>query len=388
MTVDVGLFLEALLYFETVAINIDDHQQLTGLLRWFQEKGELEDLLALVREGTVEIYEHSFIPMAIEHGHSSNYRLFNGQSEAQAKENSFEERYLTDEGLGKVFPSLERRERLVQTFGRRVTEVKAIEFGNTIENANADYLSPRRNEILLQSFVDELFRIQELGPPPQVGVSIEELPNGGHRFTYNIDLDRLAKLSGLEFHKGSPMVAGAICNRLIWSAAQSGCDLFLPRPMGNLVGDKLYESAQRVAKAGHIVEELKREVEFPDIRQLGNAGKLGLKDIVKIRANAEKFRRWLQSESERDRNALIAYHNETAKELGVTSAARKALSLFGVIGGGAVGALLEGSAGAMLGATSGAGFSYLADVVSKMGADWKPVVFGDWLRDRIGTLVD
>ena len=170
-----------------------------------------------------------------------------------------------------------------------------------------------------------------------------------------------------------------------------GSDLYLPRPMSVLVGDKLYESTEKVSKSGDIIEELKEKVEFPDIRQLVNSGQLSLNDIIKIRKKSKKFRLWLQQENDRDRDAIIAYHNEVAHESGIIKAGRKALSIFGVIGGGAtgsaIGATVAGPIGGTIGAAAGSSVGYLADVTSKIGADWKPIVFGDWLGDRIKKVV-
>ena len=162
--------------------------------------------------------------------------------------------------------------------------------------------------------------------------------------------------------------------------------------MGMLVGDKLYESTERIAKAGAVIEDLKAKVEFPDVRALVNHGQIDLQEILRIRKKAQKFRDWLQRESDRDRDAIIAYHNETARELGLVTAGRKALSIFGVLGGGAAGSLIgtaiAGPIGAAIGGAAGSGTGYLADLVSKIGADWKPVVFGNWLRKRIEKLVE
>ena len=97
------------------------------------------------------------------------------------------------------------------------------------------------------------------------------------------------------------------------------------------------------SKAGSVVEDLKCEVEFPDIRQLVNSGKLDLKDVLKIRAKSGKFREWLQQETDRDRNAIIAYHNETARELSIKTAGRRAIGLFGVAGGGSIGSVIGAS---------------------------------------------
>jgi len=116
-----------------------------------------------------------------------------------------------------------------------------------------------------------------------------------------------------------------------------------------------------------------------------------LADVMKIRNKSQKFRSWLQQENGRDRNAIIAYHNEITKELGLMKGARKALQLFGVIGGGAVGSLIgstmTGPAGGAIGSAVGGSLGYLADVSSKVGSEWKPVVFGDWMRERIEKVV-
>jgi hypothetical protein len=161
--------------------------------------------------------------------------------------------------------------------------------------------------------------------------------------------------------------------------------------MGVLVGDKLFESTERIVKTGCVIDGLKSEVEFPDIRQLVNSGQMGLKEILKIRSKAKRFRDWLQMEGDRDRNAIIAYHNEVAKEMGLIRGVRKAFSIFGPIGGGALGALIggafDGTAGGVIGGAAGGGIGYLSDVCSKISSGWKPVIFGDWLRDRIERVI-
>jgi len=162
--------------------------------------------------------------------------------------------------------------------------------------------------------------------------------------------------------------------------------------MSALVGDKLYESTQRISKLGKIIEDLKVEVEFPDIRELVNSGKMDLDALLKIRKIAKKFRAWLQQESERDRNAIIAYHNEVARESGIKTVARKAISIFGILGGAAAGSvagsLIPGPVGGAVGGAAGSAVRYLTDVTSKIGSNWRPVVFGDWLRKRIEDVVN
>ena len=55
--VDVGLLCEALLYYDEVALSVGNQQQFTELLGWFQERGCLDELLALFHEEALLVYE-------------------------------------------------------------------------------------------------------------------------------------------------------------------------------------------------------------------------------------------------------------------------------------------------------------------------------------------
>jgi hypothetical protein len=54
--VDVGLFAEALIYYDCVMTNITNQLQLSEFLKWFISQGRLDDFLALVRDGTVKLH--------------------------------------------------------------------------------------------------------------------------------------------------------------------------------------------------------------------------------------------------------------------------------------------------------------------------------------------
>jgi hypothetical protein len=111
--------------------------------------------------------------------------------------------------------------------------------------------------------------------------------------------------------------------------------------------------------------------------------------VLRIRKKAKRFRKWLQDEGDRDRNALFAYHFEVAKESGLVRTGRSVLKLFGVLGGPALGTAVASAVGqnpilgAIAGTLAGEGTKYLLDVGSKLGEDWKPVIFGNWYKDRI-----
>ena len=155
--------------------------------------------------------------------------------------------------------------------------------------------------------------------------------------------------------------------------------------MANLVGDKLYESQLRNTKIKENIEQLNQEVEFPNIRKLVNDGNLDLQEILRIRKKAKRFRNWLQNESDRDRNAIIAYHNEVAKDAGIVSMGRKTLRMFGILGIpiATAFAIKTFPEAALITGSISAGAKYLVDVASKIGENWRPVVFGNWVRDRI-----
>ncbi len=219
VTVDIGLFAEALIYYETIAVNLTNQPQFAEFLNWFKERDQLEELISLVRDGTIEIYDYSFATTAICDNRTGEYSIFNIQDEVQAKPNTFEKRFLCHKAVQDIFPKTNQREKLYRTFRGRVIEVKSSDFGSPIENARLDYTNPHRNTLVFQSFVDELYHFRKLGRPPKLETSVQQLNNGKkHRITYNINFDELAKIAGpdLNFHIGTPLTASAHSNRLIW----------------------------------------------------------------------------------------------------------------------------------------------------------------------------
>lgn len=387
-SVDVGLLAESLIYYDCVYANPANATDLAELISWIASSGGIDNLYRLLEEGALKFYDYSFMTSVIEK--EGVYSLWNIQDQIQQKENTFEQRFLYHPSVEQLVPKSRHRRRLYSAFKENVIEVKSSSFSNAIENARQDFTDPRRIALVVQAFTNEVYRYRHLGRPPKVQAQVSSSEDAEkHHLTWNIDFNELSNLAGTElnFHNGTPLTASAHSNRLIWSAAMMGCDLFLPSPMSALVGDKLYESTHRATKLENTIAELKAQVEFPDIRSLVNEGKIGLSDILKIRKKAKRFRSWLQQGSERDRNAIIAYHNEVARETGFSKAARKAVSLFGVVGGGAagsaIGASMGGPVGGAIGGAAGSSIGYLAEIASKIGSNWRPVVFGDWLKDRI-----
>lgn len=383
-SVDIGLLAEALVYYDSVLISITTQPEFAEWLRWFVDRGLYAELLSLLRDGTIRIYDYGFATLAAEK--DGVYSLWNFQDEIQKEPGTFERRFLYHSAIEDVLSRARDRRKLYQALRDKVIEAKSDDFGRAIENARADLRDPERVRLLIQCYVDELFRIRGLGTPPLIGIQLSPADEAGrYQITSTVSFERLSQLggSGLEFHLGSPLNAAGFANRLLWSAARENCDLFLPAPVGTVVGDKLLEGS-RVSKIGVTIEHLRRSVEFPDVRRHILRGTIEWADVMRIRSKAGRFRGWLQSEADRDRDAIFAYHNEVATEAGFSSGTRKAVSLFGVLGGAWVGAALTGPTGA----TIGAGIGYLLDLASKLGSNWRPVVFGDWVTNRIDELLE
>jgi len=400
-SLDIGLLAEALIYYDRVYVNLSNQPQFAELLLWFIRQNKFADFLALVKEGTIGIYEYSFATSAVQD--KDAYIIVNIQDEIQKNPNTFERRFLYHPDIENCLKNSRQRKSLYTAFRGKVIEAKASEFSTAIENAKQDFDNPDRNALILQAFVDDLYHIRGLGKPPEVQASVRISPDGLRKsITWNIRFDEITRIAGtsLNFHSGTPLSAGAICNRFIWSAAKLGCDLYTGQPMSILVGDKLYESSKSLYKTHDIIENLQEKVEFPDVRRLVNEGNLNFEDIILFRKKGQRFRTWLQSEAVRDRDAIIAYHNEVGKELGLLNVGRKSLKMFGILAGGAAGPVIEstvtGSSGTALGGAIGGAVGnavgdavgFLFDVVSKMGSSWKPVVFGNWMSERISKLVE
>jgi len=388
-SIDIGLMAEALIYYDQVLLNVATQPQLAELINWFVAQNRYSDLLSLFKDDTIKLYDYGFRTAAFLDATNNTDIIMNEQDPLSAKPNTFEQRFLYHQSLNSCFRNSRERTKLYRALRGKVVEAKAKDFGPSIENARLDHLDPRRSTLLVQALVDEIYPYLGLKTSPTITATIETLENG-NRTTYNISFEEMSKLLGqqLNFHGGTPLTGVAHCNRLVWSASQESCDLYLGNPMANLVGDKLFESHLRNTKLKETIGELNQEVEFPDIRKLVNDGKIGLKEILEIRKKAKNFRVWLQSEGERDRNAIIAYHNQTAKQLGISTLGRKSLRMFGILGFTLAETYLTYTyADLPTALITGGASAFLIDVASKMEEDWKPVVFGNWVSTRIQKLL-
>lgn len=406
--IDTGLLAESLIYYDRVLMHVDSPVQFSQLISLLIQQGlSVADIIALFRADVIGIYNFAFTtnpfidfisPDSIQiHG------LYNFQDQTMQQPNSFLKRFLEFEPLREVFENNAQYERFVAALEGRVIEVKADEIGSSaIDNAYGDFLNPERSALMAQELVNEIYRIKGFGKPPKLSVEIKELGDGQFMVGWNIPLNRLPALETETNIKAAvtlPLSTAAEGNKYLWVSDRLKCDLYLARPISTLVGDKLFEAGEAALRSKirtkNVIEELEVRVEFPDLRRYVNLDKIDFPRVLEIRKKAKKFREWLQSEAERDRDAIIAYHREVAAESGFGNVTRKSIKLFGVLGGAAVGAgvgaalghAVGGAAGAVLGAGAGKGVAYLSELASNVGANWKPVVFGDWYSARIAKLL-
>jgi hypothetical protein len=396
-SVDIGLIAEALLYYEQVLVSVANKHQFAELIsRLIQQGLSFPQLIELIRENTIQIYNYAFYTLPFVR--DNIVQLWNIQDPIMERPNSFSERFLDDENLNRCLFDARQMNEFRESLNGKVIEVKASEFGASgIDNAWRDFLTPRRSELIVQALLDELYNLKALGPPPKVKATVHRsvASENLQHTTWNINFDELSKLMGPKLVLGPtvPLSAAVIGNRSIWSARSLNCDLYLPQPLSVIVGDKLLEAEQVAAKTRDVIDQLKAEVDFPNVRRLVNEGHLDFNNVLEIRKKAKRFRQWLQTEGQRDHSAIIAYHEEVARETGIIKFGRKALNLFGVLGGSAVGGMIGAKtkdpvSGATIGGAVGSALTYVFDLGSKLGTDWKPVVFGNWFKDRIEKLLE
>jgi hypothetical protein len=397
--IDVGLLAETLVYYEKLLVYPGNRHEFASLVRWFAQRGLINELIALLRYGVLQIYDYAFLVQTfVDRG---QFHLLNITDTVMSQPNSFWGRYIDNGILIKEFSSHLEFEQFQQAIDGKVIEVKVDDFGPTVENANADYFNPKRNALLTQLLLEDLYAEKGLGPPPEVEVSVRRSQSGSVELSWNFDAEAIAGslgITGVDTRVSPglafltlPLSAAANANRYLLSAMSQQSDLFLPQPISVPVGDKLYEAS--IGQTQVAIEEFQEEVEFPDLRLLVNGGEIEFQDVLLFRCKAGRFRKWLQDEADRDRSALLAYHKEVAVEVNFTRGLRKSLHLFGVLGGGsALGAAVgtqtsaDPLVGGVVGAIVGSGLSYVSQLGEGLMADWKPVVFGNWYSARIAKI--
>lgn len=446
---DTGLFAESLIYYDTVYVHFDNGEQFASFISIIIQQGlTYEQLIELVEEGTLKFFKTVTIhPVMTRDRITDEIRndiitqFVAIEEEAIKNPDYFEKTFLDTPFLRDSFSNLSYINK--NDFDRfcESAKINSLTFDNQVvssglvDNAYEDFLNPERYKLIVKTLLDEIYKINDLGKVADFEVRIRELNTRnmdeiarnlnttviGRNFDndeYKIyEVDCQIPVKGLKDSKTFlnlfrtlPLSVAGVANLYIRSAGKLKCDLFLPNPISQIIGNKLYEIgdleiSKRNIKAQNVIEDLKIEVEFPDLHPLVNRGEIDFVKVLEIRKKGKRFREWLQSEVERDRNAFWAYHNEIAKESGFTKNMRRSLNLFGFVTstalGGLVGHYLSDNpiSSAVGGITTGIVANEvikqttrkvsekLFDYGAGIGKDWKPVCFGKWYNDEISKLL-
>ena len=376
---DVGGLAEALIYYDRILVNVQHPHELEALVARFAREGAGDLLIRLFEEGTLRPYHFAFHSATILRPDGVR-EAWNVQGKDQAEPRWFGRGLLSKASLKGVLSPIQRK-RLLSLLEDRVIELKASDFAGVIKGALDDVHDPAGSVLLVQALMDDVYDLVGLSRPPEVSSKIERRGDL-FRVTWNVDLRGIGKALGEDVDDGAPAQASIITTRHLWAAVREGADLFLGSPLSRIAGAKLYEAASRAAGPHAIIERLVEEVEFPDVRELVNHEGLPLAAVMKLREKGGRFRAWLQTEAERDRDAIIAYHNEVAKEAGWLKAARHTLSILSTAGGSLVGGLTTAAAtgspelAVLLGGLAGQAAKKGVEHLSRAGQDWRPVMFG------------
>ena len=370
---DIGLFAESLIYYDSVCVHVDNPEQFACFISLLVQQGlTYEMLVELVESGAVRFLDTVWVAPYMGLGrHDMVSSLWVFQEEAMNQPGHFAKKYLEHEGLKESFSGLSGgTTELFERF-RIAAEATATTLNNEdvsagiVDNAYDDLLNLDRHILHVETLVNALFKANNLKNPPPVRVRIREVDknidevarnkdsfvigrnseNDSYKiyeFEYNRDLIlKLAQLNNtktplLRSLAALPLSGVGLANLMIRSAAKMDCDMFLADPISRTIGNKLYEissdeSRGSKLKVDDIVQELKLKIEFPGIRRLVNTRQIEFDKILEIRRKAGSFRKWIQSEADHDRDAIVAYHEEVARATGFAKIAKSTLNLFGLL---------------------------------------------------------
>lgn len=420
-TVDTGLLAEALIFYDRVLIQVDNAHQFADLVSWLTQQGlKRAEMLRLLRDGSIQVYYYAFTTNPyVEPWTGFIKGLYNIQDQVMVSPKSFVKRFLEFDKLRTCFSTLRQYESFCEAADQKVIEVKTDDIGDEgVMNAWRDFLNPARNALISRKLVGEMYGLKKRGKTPRVKVAVnsirtgtdfeqllerfssgqgsilvrtpEEIGGGLHELSWNLDLTSLPGLEGerIVFGTTLPLSAAAMANKYVWSASKLKCDLYLPRSIDSIVGDKLFEANQAASKSQTktrtFIRRLELKAAFPDIRPHVNLDKIDFDEVLRFRRNpkTKKFRRFLKNEADVERDALVAYMDEAAFASGFTRVRKRILPLLSAVSG-----VTGGAIGSTKGAIIGGAASYLLNIGANIATDWKPKMFGDWYSTQIAKLL-
>jgi hypothetical protein len=392
ITADIGLLADALVYYDKVYINVTTPGELVELIRWLDQSKQVHRFEELLRTGEVCFHHYGFMSAPIYDKRTNQYSLWNMQ-EPESTIPRFERLVLSHRSVREQFGHTRHAARFHRLALTGLIEAKADDFGPAVEDAKADCVVTQTAQVTMQSLIDVVYPLLGIDAPLDITAQVV-MGTEQNNITYNINLDWLQGSLGtsINFHRGTPLAGLMVANRLLVSSHLVNCHLVLPNPLAALTSYKLASSLIHADRVRDIMGELVVEVAFPDIRDLVGKGALDAKTVFEIRDKGRGFRQWLHSEADMTRNAVIAYHQEFSGAAGLSKREHRLLHLFGAIGGSAGGIAIgqaigthfgDRALGGEVGGVAGAAGQFLVRMAADLNCGWKPVVFGNWVRNVV-----
>lgn len=380
--VDIGLMCEALLYYESVYVNIPTPETFLLFLKWFEKRGLLSELISLLEEKSIRFYDFPFTTNLIRDDRGI-WVLMNIRDTSQVPPRSFIPRYLLSEKVKALFVNSNKYDKFINAASDGLKELTTDDFEGNVEVINSDLANPKRHSFTAQTIVDKISPLLKM-VPPKIDVKVTK-DGSKNTFAYNFNFDDIGRASGVDgfVNMHTPMYAASSAQKYLVSSLKGNFDLFLGSPISEITGDKLYEDSSRAQNVKGLIDKLSLEVEFPIIRHMVNKNQLRLGQVLQIRKKSKRFRDWVQMESEKDRNSIVAYHNELAKDQGFLEKGKRVLEIFGAVGSAAVGTAIIPKVGEVAGTAVGSALGIASQYATGLMQGWKPYVFGDWYKERI-----
>lgn len=90
--VDMGLFAEALVYYEQLYVNAGNAQQFASFVEWFVKREQHDKLFRLIKEEAIHFHHYAFLTAPFLH--PGGARLYHIDDPAMKEPNSFQRRIL------------------------------------------------------------------------------------------------------------------------------------------------------------------------------------------------------------------------------------------------------------------------------------------------------
>lgn len=383
---DLGLLAEALIYYDKIFLSINTVSEFEELIEWFSSQGKLGLFFRLLKEKTLCLFYYHFMTTAI--NNQGIFSIWNINAPQASNQSDFIRLVVYRSNLAK-FMNSRKRARLYKIIEENLIDEMSEGYDPPVENSRLALKQTERVDLLIQAYVDNLFKNFQPGvKPPKIHSTIVNSEKDQFTINYNYDFKKLDELIGAPgyFRGEIPVIGDAHSNRLIWTSSKYGWDLYLGDVMSTVVGNKLFEVEQSTNKSQKTISKLTEKVEYPNIRELTNQRIIDIDLIMKIRNHGSKFRGWLQQESERDRDEIVAYHQEVTKASGITKFTSSTLKLFGNLlqyGPPFYTAVDQTPLTRVIAAGANIGGSFAKNIGESLEKDWKPVVFGDWVIKEV-----